>query len=155
MNLENILIFILSALFLVILVWTTYQSFIALYKSNKSRNWNKTKAQILSCSVSEKIDQDGTDYKANITYRYAVNGIEYTSDNIAFIGLLYMSSKVAEFQSSQFPEKSNATVYYNPDNHSESVLIPGFTRLQVPSAIFLTCMVIVVIYITLNKIGVV
>jgi len=155
MNLEKILIFILSALFFMIVIWITYQSFLALCNSYKTRNWNTTTAAILSCSVAETEDQDGTNYKANISYSYAVNGIEYISNNIAFIGLLYMSSKVATFQTNQFPENSTTTVYYNPNNHSESVLIPGFTRLQVPSAVFLFAAVITTTYLMLIRLGVI
>ena len=63
-------------------------------------------------------------YKADVSYRYQVNGKDYSSSTIT---LLDVSSTLGRAQSivDQYPDKSKVQVFYNPADPSESVLEPG------------------------------
>jgi hypothetical protein len=63
-------------------------------------------------------------YKADISYRYKVKGVNYSSSRIF---LLDFSSTAGRAESivQNYPDKSTVRVYYNPSDFSESVLEPG------------------------------
>ena len=78
-------------------------------------------------------------YKADIAYRYQVNGKDYSSSAIT---LLDVSSTAGRAQSvvDRYPDRSKVQVFYNPDDPSDAVLEPGSSTglvcLYVVSAMF-------------------
>ncbi|GMT48973.1 MAG: hypothetical protein IEMM0008_0512 [bacterium] len=66
-------------------------------------------------------------YKADIHYKYTINGKEYTNDKKAF-GSSNGSSKEAHAIAivKRYPKGKNVKVYYKPDDPGTAVLEPGF-----------------------------
>jgi hypothetical protein len=64
-------------------------------------------------------------YKTSIEYEYEVFGIKYLS-NQAYLGDVISSNKSKARETvKMFPINKTVTVFVNPDNHTESVLIKG------------------------------
>lgn len=64
------------------------------------------------------------DLQADISYRYKVNGANYSSSGISLLDLAYTADR-AQSIVGRYPEKARVRVYYNPADCSEAVLEPG------------------------------
>ncbi len=109
-------------------VWLGYQS----------RNWPQTPETIRSIEVEEsyKTEKSGSGsrrykvYEAQLTYDYLVAGRAYTGDRISFgHGPTRQKTPVQSFVDG-LPVGSGVTVYYQPDNPDQSVLLPGGLELR-------------------------
>lgn len=70
-------------------------------------------------------------YEPVVSFRYEINGVSYTSNQFRY-GIGWASSgdpgaRGAWNIVNQFPVKSDVTVYYNPENPAEAVLLPGIS----------------------------
>ena len=65
-------------------------------------------------------------FEAEITYRYEVNGQEYTSDVISPGPELASNTNRASTKLRRLIQNGQVAVYYNPANHGEAVLEQGF-----------------------------
>ncbi len=83
--------------------------------SRQAASWPTTQGQITSYDDGSIINYSGVN-SARIQYHYRVNGVPYQSQRAAFGG-----GKIRDTQ-----QLESLTVYYNPTNHSESVLYVGF-----------------------------
>jgi hypothetical protein len=101
-------------------------------KARQSLSWPSTDGEISHSAVlyqtnSTAASDDSTStYKADISYRYKVDGANFSS---ARISLLDFASTTGHAQSlvERYPDDSTVEVYYNPSNFSEAVLEPGYT----------------------------
>jgi hypothetical protein len=98
-------------------------------RARQSLSWPSTEGEIAHSAVLYKTETAATTsnagtYQADISYRYKVNGVNYSSSQIS---LLDFSSTAARAESivRNYPDKSTVRVYYNPSDFSESVLEPG------------------------------
>jgi hypothetical protein len=98
-------------------------------KARESLSWPSTDGEIAHSAVLYQTDTTATTngtatYKADISYRYKVNGANYSSSRIS---LADFASTPGRAQSivARYPDKSTVRVYYNPANRAESVLEPG------------------------------
>ena len=100
-------------------------------KATESLNWPKVQGTITEAEVKKDYDTDAegfttTTYAPKIQYQYQVGEEEFTNDQISFGGTrTYSSSKKAEEALSQYPVNGSVTVYYNPENPKEAVLVQG------------------------------
>jgi hypothetical protein len=62
--------------------------------------------------------------KADINYRYKVNGANYSSSRIALLDLASTTGRAQNIVR-RYPDKSAIRVYYNPADFSAAVLEPG------------------------------
>jgi hypothetical protein len=103
--------------------------FLDIQMKNEAQNWPTTTGTVIYSQVESKTDEDGTTYHAAITYQYEVNGIPYTSSNYRsslFGGETYTSNYQQMLSRIQeFPQGSECTVYYDPENPSNACLKPG------------------------------
>lgn len=95
-----------------------------------SSSWYHAQGTVLSAQVDvdEKTDSDHRTtytYTPSISYQYSVDGKTFTSRQVQFSSSQYNSEGSAERIVNQFPADSDVTVYYSPDDHARSVLIPG------------------------------
>jgi len=99
-------------------------------KGFETESWSQTSATILSSEIGYSTSHSrhggsSTTYGAKITYQYSVNGVSYTSNTISY-GYAYSSDHDAASQLvDNYPVGKIVTIYYNPDNPSEAVLISG------------------------------
>ena len=98
-------------------------------KARQSESWPSVEGEIAHSAVLYQTDARATDYrsayKADISYRYKVNGRSYSSSNISHLDFSTSSTGRAQSIVQQYPDKSTVQVYYNPSNPSEAVLEPG------------------------------
>lgn len=113
-------------------------------KARQSRLWPSTDGEIEHAATLYQTSRSpsgglSATYKADIAYRYQVNGKDYSSSAIT---LLDVSSTAGRAQSivDRYPDKSKVQVFYNPDDPSDAVLEPGSSTglvcLYVVSAMF-------------------
>ena len=95
-----------------------------------SLTWQTTQGKITSSKAipcSRKYDRFGS--QASIVYKYSVNSVSYSSNNITFtFDSLAPSCGNAEKIMTQFPLGKSVIVYYDPKNPEKSVLRPGGTN---------------------------
>jgi hypothetical protein len=93
--------------------------------AKESINWWTTDGIIISSDIKEKKDEGGGKrYSPKILYSYSVQRIKYSSTKISF-GEYAPSLENARKIVNQYPAGKIVTVYYNPDKHNLSVLVPG------------------------------
>ena len=98
-------------------------------KARQSLSWPSTEGEIAHSAVLYKTETAATTsnagtYKADISYRYKVNGANYSSSSISildFSSTLGRAQRIVE----SYPDKSTVRVYYNPADFSDAVLEPG------------------------------
>jgi hypothetical protein len=102
-------------------------------RARQSLSWPSTEGEIAHAAlvyqpetgVSSSITST---YKADIGYRYKVNGANYSSSRISLLDLASAAPGPAQGVVLRYPEKSRVHVYYDPSDPSKSVLEPGRTR---------------------------
>ncbi len=112
-----------------ILIWTG-----SVYsQGQESEDWPSVDGHVIAASVEHR-SQSGstrtrTTYSASVTYDYAVDGVAYTGDRMAF-GAGHGSGDRAKAQRvvDRYAVGSAVTVHYRPANPSDSVLEPGSPR---------------------------
>lgn len=67
-------------------------------------------------------------YRPKITYRYRVDGREYTSDRYSLVDLATSDEHAQRAKLSQFPVGRTITVYVNPESPDEAVIDKDDTR---------------------------
>jgi hypothetical protein len=88
-----------------------------------SANWPKVEG-VITYSAAED-GHDSTSF-ARIEYSYKVNGIIYKGDRVYAESLeTGMSRRNAEELAMKFPVGRRGLVSYDPNNHQNSVLMPG------------------------------
>jgi len=94
-----------------------------------SHNWQTVQGQITTSKAipcSRKYHRFGS--QASIVYKYSVNGVSYSSNNITFaLDSLTTFCGNAEKIMTRYPLGKDVLVYYDPKNPEKSVLRPGGT----------------------------
>ena len=128
----------------------------AFYKNNQiqkrnigNETWPTVEGKILK---SEMVQQyfflQQYSYEPRIRYSYSVEGKTYESDSISMRFLSSKSADTVQEVVCEYPEGSPATVYYNPDDPEESVLIPGVSVGTSGVQLFSLVMIFVLGYVT-------
>lgn len=109
---------------------------LALYSYNQiilakgSANWRTVPAEVISSKV-KSTQREGekkrtyTTYSADISYRYKVNGQEFTSSQVMIEQPPKTFSADAEKLVQQFPPGQTVVAHYDPLNPSQAILISG------------------------------
>lgn len=94
-----------------------------------SENWpfvygTIIRSEIFSTMVSSRTRGSSVQFSLYLEYEYSVNSIKYTSTRV--------STRVYNIQETQkqYPLNTEAKVYYNPNDHSIALLIPGDKLLE-------------------------
>jgi hypothetical protein len=99
-------------------------------KARQSLTWPTTEGEIAHSAV---LYQPGTrsgdttsaaTFKADVSYRYKVDGVDYSSERIALLDLASSSGR-AQGLVLRYPDGARVSVHYNPADHAEAVLEPG------------------------------
>ena len=92
-------------------------------------SWPSTEGEIAHSAVLCQTDtwaprRGGATYKADISYRYKVNGANYSSSRISLLDFAYTADRAQRIVG-RYPDKARVRVYYNPADCSEAVLERG------------------------------
>jgi Protein of unknown function (DUF3592) len=100
-------------------------------KARQSPSWPSIEGEIAHSAVQQETNTTATGYsttyKADISYRYKVNGTNYSSTKVSHVTLSTSATSRAQGIVQKYPDKSRVQVYYNPSDPSEAVLEPGNT----------------------------
>ncbi len=103
-----------------------------LTKGKESTSWPTVSGTVKKCEIEKRTGTEGSGSSkrevtyniAIISYEYSVEGASYTSNRVAFGGQKRGS---AHSLASRYPQGKTVKVFYDPDDHEESVLEPGLT----------------------------
>ncbi len=86
-------------------------------------DYKPTTGTVVSSSVAESTDDDGTNYHPEIVYTYTVGGEEYKNDD--YYHLTYSTSNPgwAREAVKKHPKGEECKVFYSPENPKYSVLV--------------------------------
>jgi Protein of unknown function (DUF3592) len=112
------------------LLQSVVQQFLAL-------NYATAQGVVTASRVVTTSDGEGTADKPEIHYRYAVGGQEFTGERVAYGPVASAGFLEADRIARRFPHGARVTVYYNPENTADSLLVPGPTTGQAFMALFL------------------
>lgn len=100
-------------------------------KGTESQNWPSVKGTIISTEIIKDTDTDEegfttTTYKPQIGYQYTLSENTYINNRMSFGGTRsYGSYTKAEQALSEYVLDNPVTVFYNPEDQSDSVLVQG------------------------------
>ncbi len=98
-------------------------------KVEESQNWSAVQGYITKSYIRRETDTDSdgdrsTSYFPEVLYTYEFHGQEYTGDKISFGGKTGSSHhKKAQNFLAQYPVGQGVTVYYDPNNPEDAVLV--------------------------------
>ena len=126
-NLDNIALILLLTIGLGIIII----NIILIKKGEQTLNWFEVKGFIKKSEVTQLMLNPSHDYfeysyRASIEYEYEVFGIKYLSTQ-AYLGDVISSNDKSKAQETvkMFPVNNTVSVFVNPNNYAESVLIKG------------------------------
>ncbi|SRR5579871_2699961 len=98
-------------------------------KARASQDWPTAPGEISHSAVLWQTQTSPTQarestFKADICYRYKVNGKSYSSSKIRVLDLAATRGSADEAVG-RYPDNSSVQVYYNPEDPSDAVLEPG------------------------------
>ncbi len=150
-NVDFIILILLSTVGLGLVVY----NLILIKKGKQTSTWLEVKGQITKSEIG--ISQNPTKesfetyYRSDIEYEYEVTGKKYKSDQAYLGDKVYLTSKEkAEKTLKMFPINQTVSVFVNPDNYAESVLIKGSGANRVLNIVLGLILVIIGVLIKTN-----
>ena len=98
---------------------------ISILRSVIAFRWGKAKGEITYAAIDSKCDEDGCTFMPLIEYKYCVRGKEYHSKRFAFGYIESNDRFLAKAILNKFKNKSYVTVYFDPKNPKNAVLLRG------------------------------
>jgi hypothetical protein len=93
-------------------------------QGSQSSDWPSTDGTILSSRVTSVSEKGHSRYTPRVDYSFTVSGKEFESNRITF-RTLSASREDALHIANRFLKGETVQVYYNPNDPSKSVLMPG------------------------------
>jgi hypothetical protein len=125
----NNLPFVFGGIFFVIGAAVLAFGIIQIRKAQTAKTWPTTPGVILSSGLNEQSNYDSEDHTSHTTYepyvlyRFTLMGQEYQGNHLA-IGNASYDYRTASKKIAPYPQGTNVTVHYNPEDPSEAVLEP-------------------------------
>ena len=116
---------IVGVIFLVIGLIFVFVGYYVVKGAKKVEKWPATKGVVVDSKVVSHLDSESnqTMFAPAITYRFKVEGKEYTSSDYGFMNMSYNNPRKAEDIVKKYPVGKEITVYYNPENPYKAVLV--------------------------------
>jgi hypothetical protein len=111
--------------FLAIGILTLFLSIKNIHKTEQAEDWNQIPANIERVDIKSSKDSKGTkSYEVIAKYSYIIGSKKHFGDRIAFG---YSMSNFEDYSGLfyKLKESKKIMIYVNPNNESESVIIPG------------------------------
>lgn len=121
----NITYFFVALGFLLFCVCMLYYALMNHRNAKASNDWASVSGKIAELQLwgKRRINGEMVDSEnLHIKYQYEVNGKKFTGRRVAFYTLHY--PETVDF-ANRYPQGSRVSVFYNPQNSTESVIIPG------------------------------
>ncbi len=96
-------------------------------KSLQALGWDESSCQILASSVATHSGEDGPTYSVEVTYRYEVDGVEYTSDRYRFMGGSSSGYKGKRKVVDRLAPGTTTTCWVNPKDPGDAVIKRGLS----------------------------
>ena len=126
--------------------------FSMVFYSLREYYWDMTDGVIKSSRVERHEDIDGDTYTSDVTYEYVVNNKSYNSSNLYSGRCLNKSAEEAEAESKHYSVGKNVTVYYNPLEYKQSVLVRGINTEKAVVLAFLLLVFVITLPATVSVI---
>lgn len=99
-------------------------------QAHASKTWPSVSGTVTHSEVVTRRSKGKVQYSSKVAYRYAVEGREFTCDNVWFGGHSSSNSSGSASQTvKKYPTGAEIAVFYEPSNPANAVLEPG-TRWQ-------------------------
>ena len=100
-------------------------------RGNASENWPTAQGTVLDSKIRDvrSTSSDGptrTSYAVHVEYEYEVEGSVYQGDQVRFGAMMHNERSKAIDEQRKYPTDAPVTVYYNPENVGEAVLVAGY-----------------------------
>ncbi len=112
-----------------------------------ARDWVAVPCRVLSSTVYENYDSDGSTYRVDISYEYEYQGRKYTSDRYQFLTMSSSGRKSKAKVVAKYPAGSMATCYVNPDAPREAVMHRGLSWMMLFGLIPLVFVIVALVWI--------
>ncbi|MDH3217219.1 MAG: DUF3592 domain-containing protein [Candidatus Krumholzibacteria bacterium] len=130
------LYFLVSVVFVAAGIAMTIRGKGVLGDAKASATWPAAYGKIVTSQVTKKSHQSRRNgrqrttvtYWANLSYRYDVDGLRYTSDTVSFGEYGSDDPEHARDVVHRYPEGKEVEVHYNPTDPEVAVLEPGVSR---------------------------
>lgn len=96
------------------------------YRTIRAQAWSRVDCEVLSSGVQSHAGSDSTTYSIEVTYRYAVDGVEYTGDRYEFMGGSSSGYDGKKKKVDAMPPGAIVPCYVDPGDPSQSVMYRGF-----------------------------
>jgi hypothetical protein len=123
------------------IVWSTFiltaDALIArnAYRQARTLGFAEAAGEVRSARVAAKADDEGTSYDADIEYAYRVGDGVFTATRVRYV-TMWGHAAAVEFVAAH-PPGSRVTVYYDPNDPAEAVLVPGLGGPELFLALFM------------------
>jgi hypothetical protein len=97
------------------------------YRSRVSQDWPTAQGTVTSSRVETLRSKRAVSFRPEVSYRYEVNGVPYTSDTVAFDGHGSGGLETAQAVSRHYTTGSTVTLHYEPEDPSVACLQCGDT----------------------------
>jgi len=150
-NIDFLILTLLSTIGITIVIYNVF----LIFKGRQTVGWTEVRGQITKSeiSISQNLTKEifENHYRADIEYEYEFAGVKYYSKR-GFLGdEVYIPYKdKAEKTVKMFPMNQIVTVFVNPNNNSESVLIKGSGTNRIPNIIIGLILVVIGVLIKSN-----
>lgn len=94
-------------------------------QSRASKDWPTAQGVIARSGLSRVKLLNEEKYQADVKYHFQVNGRDYSGTRISFMSTTGSSEKAQYALIEPYPVGAEVTVYYDPDDPSSSILVPG------------------------------
>lgn len=113
----------------------------SLWLAHQSASWNKIRGHVIDSYMDLVPSTDGSSqssntYKPRISYRYTYEGVDYTSDQIAYAYAYGPKSWAAKLVSA-YSKGKEINVYVQPDKPKRSVLLTGIKPVSAVMLLFI------------------
>jgi hypothetical protein len=99
-------------------------------RGEASEGWPSVAGRVVHSDVARERRSDGTRYWPDVRYEYEVDGRRYTSRQLTAWERRFSIKEAgaARRWADRYPEGSEVTVYYDPDDPHDGILEPGASR---------------------------
>ncbi len=98
------------------------------YMGHKSKKWSLTKAKVIAKSLGIHSYRRINKYYPIVTYKYNLQGNEYTGNNFSFCKEYYISEAEAQNRIAAFEVGDDIDVFINTQNPKQSVINAGYDK---------------------------
>jgi hypothetical protein len=108
--------------------WLIHEGYQTYCQAKESPSWQTTRGVVQRSFVDRREEgfmETDISYHAMVTYRYQVDGREFTGERIYLGDSVYLRPEKPGKLVATYPKGAAVTVYYKRENPKESLLVPG------------------------------